>query len=333
MGKLFSLKEWLTVLETARHLSIAFGEEVTEADVLRLCLDGRLQLSVNFVNHAKARCGPIVPRELARTYDFPVDLNAAMDAKTPNEYRGGYMQLPVGITLMSGEVIELEDKVVTLAGVHDLPMIGGERLDVEHEYQMLTNGPAVTLSNLEGAFVERSDGTMCQLQESFDDNEYQAGSNAHLGQLKLRIARDGIAQDEAKMLLDRHAQQRKKFLESQRTKEPKNRYYPAGGLPNDAVLVVRTEALREFERQLATGQNGPSVEEVGGKERTTFLNIIGGLIGLMLAPSPLGKTRSGYSDQAAVIDGLLAHYPGAPGLSKRNLEGKFAEARRSLDRS
>jgi hypothetical protein len=63
LGKLFNLKEWLTVADAARHLSIVFGEDVTEADVLRLALDGHLRLSVNFVNHARARCGKVVGYE------------------------------------------------------------------------------------------------------------------------------------------------------------------------------------------------------------------------------------------------------------------------------
>ncbi len=52
MSKLFKLKEWLTLPDAAKHLAIAFGEEVGEADVLRLALDGHLKLSVNFVNKA-----------------------------------------------------------------------------------------------------------------------------------------------------------------------------------------------------------------------------------------------------------------------------------------
>ncbi|MBP7483504.1 MAG: hypothetical protein KA788_13290, partial [Lacunisphaera sp.] len=71
MGKLFNLKEWLTVADAARHLSIAFGEEVAEADVLRLALDGQLRLSVNFVNGATARCGKIVPIDEAKYKDIP----------------------------------------------------------------------------------------------------------------------------------------------------------------------------------------------------------------------------------------------------------------------
>ncbi len=69
---------------------------------------------------------------------------------------------------------------------------------------------------------------------------------------------------------------------------------------------------------------------VGVRERSTYLNIIGGLIDLMLDPGPNGRPRSGYADQNAIIEGLLAHFPRTPGLSKRNLEAKFANARRSI---
>jgi hypothetical protein len=57
LKKLLKLKEWLTVPDAARHLSILFGEDLSEADVLRLGLDGHLTLSVDFVNHAQAQCG------------------------------------------------------------------------------------------------------------------------------------------------------------------------------------------------------------------------------------------------------------------------------------
>ncbi len=61
MKKLLNLKHWLTVPDAARHLSMFFGEDVSEADILRLALDGHLTLSVNFVNHTTGRCGPVVP--------------------------------------------------------------------------------------------------------------------------------------------------------------------------------------------------------------------------------------------------------------------------------
>lgn len=43
--------------EVARHFSLLFSEEVTAADVLRLGLDRKLPLSVNFVNCAEVVFG------------------------------------------------------------------------------------------------------------------------------------------------------------------------------------------------------------------------------------------------------------------------------------
>jgi hypothetical protein len=71
MSKLFKLKEWLSVADAAKHLTIVFDEEVTEADVLRLALDGHLKLSVNFVNHAKAKPGRIVSWEETEWFRCP----------------------------------------------------------------------------------------------------------------------------------------------------------------------------------------------------------------------------------------------------------------------
>src|SRR5690606_11308138 len=45
-------KEWLTIFEAARHLAGACGAAVSTADVLRLALEGKVRLSVNFINPA-----------------------------------------------------------------------------------------------------------------------------------------------------------------------------------------------------------------------------------------------------------------------------------------
>ena len=269
MGKLFNLKEWLTVADAARHLAIVFGEDVTEADVLRLALDGRLRLSVYFVNHAEARCGKVVRYSeaelvaLVESGTFPDDLKwatfpAELLATLPgNPYRteGKPLTFLKSLRIDDDRYLTLSESVTTLQGVWDLPMIGGEQLDIEHKYQMLTGGPSVTLQTLDGAFVEGREGQICQLQEDYDDNEYQAGSKAALEKLKHRFAEmmaldpseEGAAEAEA--LLNRHEEDRKKFLEKRKVRPAKENYYPAGGLPKDAVIVVRTDALREFERR------------------------------------------------------------------------------------
>lgn len=274
MRKLFNLKKWLTIADAARHLAIVFGEDVTEADVLRLGLDGRLMLSVYFVNHARARCGKVVYLDEIDWRLCPSLKGSGMRLQTTGEHCldqenvwqapaklvallkdvpvaewPNWVALPSGLNIDGQRFLELSDSVTTLRGVWDLPMVGNERLDIEHEYQNLTGGPAVTLQGIDGAFVEGRDGQMCQLQEDFDENEFQAGSIASLEKLKRHIVEKGIEGAKAESLLNRHNEKRKEFLEWRSTRPSKDNYYPASGLPKDSVLVVRTDALREFERQ------------------------------------------------------------------------------------
>jgi hypothetical protein len=161
MSKLLKLLEWVTVPDAARHLSIVLGEEVSEANILRLALDGQITLSVNFVNNTRARRGSVIPLSEAKT-------EPGMPVPGIDSY-----DVVLGLVLPDRErVLVLDKDVVSLSGVWDLPMIGSELLDVESRYQHLTNGPRVTLAGIEGAYVQRSDGDMCQLQAHFGDNEY-----------------------------------------------------------------------------------------------------------------------------------------------------------------
>lgn len=68
----------------------------------------------------------------------------------------------------------------------------------------------------------------------------------------------------------------------------------------------------------------------GARAETTYLNIIGGLLGLMLGKSPAGKPQSVFENQSMVIAAMLGNYPGRPGVSDSNLEKQFAEANRSI---
>ena len=120
MSKLINLKKWVTIRDAARHLSILFGEDVNEADILRLGLDGKLVLSVNFVNHAKAQKQKIVPI-------FEADRVMSLDGKR---------EIVLGDLWSDNEVMVAESEaIVTISGIYDLPMIGGEALDVEHAFQ------------------------------------------------------------------------------------------------------------------------------------------------------------------------------------------------------
>ncbi|MBP9033768.1 MAG: hypothetical protein KBG29_07720 [Pseudomonadales bacterium] len=73
--------------------------------------------------------------------------------------------------------------------------------------------------------------------------------------------------------------------------------------------------------------------EIGPRAQTTYQNIIGGLLDVLLGKSPAGRRYSILENQTAIIDTLISNYPRKPGITRRTLEEKFAEAKRSLDAS
>lgn len=83
MSKLFKLKEWLTVPDAARHLSVIYEEEVTEADVLQLALSGNLKLSINFVNKKFAKFGRIVNWEGTEWFSIRNFMSSKLESKEP----------------------------------------------------------------------------------------------------------------------------------------------------------------------------------------------------------------------------------------------------------
>lgn len=271
MQKLLNLKEWLTVPDAARHLGILFGEDVSEADVLRLALDGHLTLSVNFVNHTVGRCGSRVSiseaaRRVIRTLD------------------GKEFSTFAGLAIDDEWVIEWRPEIVSIDGVWDLTMLGPEQLDVEHKYQRLTGGPAVTLQSLEAPLVRRDDGTYCQLQAHFSDNE---------------------------------------FFDPKSLKKPYSdpaNYYPAGGLPEDSVLVVRTSALRDLVSRASKPAEGVE-KPVERRERNTLLVILAALADMaridLSKPSAAGATiesktaHMGVRIAARTIENHLKRIPEA----------------------
>lgn len=261
MSKLLKMKAWLTVDDAAKHLSLMFGETVSKADVLRLALDGQLTLSVNFINGAEARCGPMIGSDVVQWEEMP-------------GLKGGTVRVPNGIMLNDGSAITLEDEVVSLRGIYDLPMLGNERLDVEHLYQQLTDGPEVTLHGLDGAFVVAGD-LYCQIQESTDDNEFQKGSTAHGRKLEVLIEREGLDDEEAEVLRKEHKANREQFKKRRAERPASEGYYPAGTLPHDAVYVVRTDALADL--LAAASEPERPKEDLGTRERETLLKLLIGM--------------------------------------------------------
>lgn len=200
-SKLVKLREWLELPAAAKYLSAAWGEDISEADVLRLGLDGKLTLSIHLVNLGSGRPVNVVPLESVEWEDVPHPIEP-----------GTMVRLFKGDRINDTEAVTIPDALQAekLEGVYDLPMIGAERLEVEHEYQLIVGGSPVELTILAGCFVRR-DGKTYQLLERWPNNEYHRKRN----------------QGKPYMHLDW--------------------FLPAQNFPDGTAIVVRTAALREIE--------------------------------------------------------------------------------------
>ena len=167
MSKLLKLKEWLTVPDAARHLSILFDEEVGEADVLRLALDGYLRLSVRFMDPSPALFGTIhTVDDTSECFD-PSSISD-VDKREDEAERATRVLIDYSDNL----VLDVEGEL-HVDGIWDLLMRGGERAYVENKYQEMTNGPAVYPFYLEEGIylVKEVAGTTkaCRLRPELPD--------------------------------------------------------------------------------------------------------------------------------------------------------------------
>src|SRR3546814_19190389 len=69
---------------------------------------------------------------------------------------------------------------------------------------------------------------------------------------------------------------------------------------------------------------------ISDRAATTYLNIIGGMLTLMLGPSPAGKASSSFRTQESVVSALVAYHQCALGIPERTLHAKFASANPQL---
>ena len=87
------------------------------------------------------------------------------------------------------------------------------------------------------------------------------------------------------------------------------------------------DALREEVKSLQASleKSAPPNE----RSRTTYLNIIGALLKLMLSETPEGKPQS-FENQAEIISAMLTHYGHVKGLGDSNIQKIMAEANKTL---
>jgi len=145
LSKLFKLKEWLTVPEAASHLTIIFGENITEADVFRLALDGKLMLSIFLPQTTLLKHAEFIP------------------LSTQPEHLRAHLKC-CGDSILSIQ----SDEIMHLNGIFELPMIEKERLIVEAEYYRAINGKVIEMIE-GGTILIEQNKQLFSLQECFGD--------------------------------------------------------------------------------------------------------------------------------------------------------------------
>ena len=95
---------------------------------------------------------------------------------------------------------------------------------------------------------------------------------------------------------------------------------------------THTALMAEHTALLEARQREPEKQarEPGPRAESTYLNIIGALLSLLLGKSPGGAPYSSFRNMDSVISALLAHHEHLPGISERTLWSKLAQARRHL---
>lgn len=90
----------------------------------------------------------------------------------------------------------------------------------------------------------------------------------------------------------------------------------------------RNRELQELRRRSVVGIT--ATPDLTLRAETTYLNVIGAMVDLLLGKSPSGQAYSTFRTQESIISALVAHHGGRLGISERSLEGKFAAGKRAL---
>ena len=280
MSKLFKLKEWLTLDEAANHLSSVFGEPVTIADIYQLALDNHIMLSVNFINLAEAK-----KVELIEVADLEYKIVVPSGIKGFPE--GKSFRVPINAKYpISREywLKSIEPELLMIKGLWDLPMIGDEKLTIEHLYQQETSGISIKEEPHKGVFIQR-ENTYFQLYNSFG-NEPEAKA-------ELNDTVDTSSECDSDVYSN---------LNEVNSFRPKTDHsYPLSTLSmQDAILVVK---MKEVTRFIQSFEETPAkVKPLTSKERNSLLV----LLGAVLKDNDIDPNQRGITTSLVAMTELIA---------------------------
>ena len=243
MGRLFNLKEWLSLADAAKHLSIVFGEDVTEADVLQLALDRRLRLSIYF-NSGAITC-------LCVRTPTTIDEWEHLSQARPDIY-----------TWISEEVKERADQFIeSLSHAHDVD---------QENLKTVTNLQKTALVGHLSTHVRNIDDTLSVIV--LDEDEFPSDVVVFNGLVDLHMTAPAV-QGEITRLFQQNKfkvpieqghidpggviflyDDKGIYALTTETNDQSISSVLAQGFPSDSVVVVRASALREFEQSFSCSQ-------------------------------------------------------------------------------
>ncbi len=253
MSKLFKLKEWLTLEDTAKYISNVFGEPFSSTELYMLSLQGKLQLSVMFANGAKVKKVILIKTE-------DVEYEKRIPVGIPNLPEGHGFNVPINAEIPISRdywIQKIEPEIFSICGVWDLAMKGAEKAEIANRYQIETSGHTVKIPSLFGHYVQR-ENVFYELQvmqarlpkndeESLQIEPNKFECDQSIGEIKLKPRR--LPQ-----------------------------YRPAERLDEiENCLVVKTEEVTRFIQSLADIPLEPTPQESRFEcdgERTTLLILI-----------------------------------------------------------
>lgn len=148
--------------DAALYLTNNLAEPVTEADVLRLALDGKLTLSINIVGNLPANLGELIPVEEIKRRDVRDDSLDDEDA---------LMSIDDAMISTTQAVRFDCKKIQLIRGVWDMSMLGRERALVEKRYHHLADNRELCDEHTYGI-----DGLLFRNADSFAVILYRAGN-------------------------------------------------------------------------------------------------------------------------------------------------------------
>lgn len=175
MSKLFALKDWLPLSDAAKRLSVSFGEEVTEADVIQLALDKHLRLSIQIIHPVYAlRLYRKLESEIQfeeTEYTLPIEYDPKQIVMTKLEPT----VLHISELCEKGEVLELGTSAICFSrdyperDVVDLPMTHFSRSFLLECYDHFHYGPEEPVEwTTDKLLIQEKDGNLWQI-ESYEN--------------------------------------------------------------------------------------------------------------------------------------------------------------------